>query len=136
MPESAVYVIEKMAHGFRRKGRATGAGFYDYEDGRAPALWSGLSVFARGRRDSLSEETITQRLMLIQSLMALRRAAAGSGRAADIDREACDAWGYPAHLKGPIAQAVQVGQPAFDLACQALADRFGERFKPVSLPRN
>ena len=29
MPESAVYVMEKMAHGFRRLGRDAGAGFYE-----------------------------------------------------------------------------------------------------------
>src|SRR5690606_17237537 len=29
IPESAVYVLEKMAHGYRRMGRAYGGGFYD-----------------------------------------------------------------------------------------------------------
>jgi len=38
-----------MAHGFQRKGRAQGAGFYDYDDDEEeePDLWSGLSAFVR-----------------------------------------------------------------------------------------
>ncbi|MGB7183454.1 MAG: 3-hydroxyacyl-CoA dehydrogenase NAD-binding domain-containing protein, partial [Burkholderiaceae bacterium] len=49
MPESAVYVMEKMAHGFNRLGREAGAGFYDYDyEDDPPELWEGLSAFARG----------------------------------------------------------------------------------------
>ena len=42
MPESAVYVLEKMSHGYKRLGRAWGAGFYDYPADGPKALWSGL----------------------------------------------------------------------------------------------
>ena len=130
MPESAVYVIEKMAHGFRRAGRAAGAGFYDYDTGGAPTLWSGLSVFARGRHEPLTDETIVQRLMLVQSLAAVRALATGGASAAEIDQTAREGWGYPAALGGPIAQVEQAGLDAFRQACLLLAERYGERFNP------
>jgi 3-hydroxyacyl-CoA dehydrogenase/enoyl-CoA hydratase/3-hydroxybutyryl-CoA epimerase len=133
MPESAVYVIEKMAHGFRRSGRAAGAGFYDYGPDGSATLWPGLSVFKRGRNEPLSDETITQRLMLIQCLAALRRSGGSRDHAADLDREAREGWGYPESLGGPIAQVDRVGHAAFEAACHALAERFGERFKARDL---
>ena len=60
-PEAAVYVIEKMAHGFRRTGRASGGGFYDYGAGTEPLLWSGLKVFERGARE-IDEASLAERL--------------------------------------------------------------------------
>ena len=60
-PEPAVYVIEKMAHGFRRTGRASGGGFYDYTAGAEPQLWSGLKVFERGARE-IDDAALAQRL--------------------------------------------------------------------------
>lgn len=60
-PEPAVYVIEKMAHGFRRTGRASGGGFYDYTAGAEPQLWSGLKVFERGARE-VDDTSLAERL--------------------------------------------------------------------------
>jgi len=60
-PEPAVYVIEKMAHGFRRTGRAFGGGFYDYTAGAEPQLWSGLKVFERGARE-VDDASLAERL--------------------------------------------------------------------------
>jgi 3-hydroxyacyl-CoA dehydrogenase len=60
-PEPAVYVIEKMAHGFRRTGRASGGGFYDYTGGAEPQLWSGLKVFERGARE-VDDASLAERL--------------------------------------------------------------------------
>ena len=50
MPESAVYVLEKMAHGFDRQGVDSGYGLYEHEEDGSAELWDGLSVFARGAR--------------------------------------------------------------------------------------
>jgi len=60
-PEPAVYVIEKMAHGFRRTGRASGGGFYDYAASAEPQLWSGLKVFERGARE-VDDASLAERL--------------------------------------------------------------------------
>ncbi len=130
MPESAVYVIEKMAHGLRRPGRSAGAGFYDYQDGSRTELWTGLSMFARGRHAALDDESITQRLMLCQSIAALRQVAATGIDPTRIDREALQGWHYPAALGGPIASIDRQGRSQVRAICERLAERFGERFLP------
>jgi hypothetical protein len=71
MPDPAVYVMEKMAHGYRRLGRDAGAGFYEYEDDGSVTLWSGLKAFER-RGDKVPEEDVRDRLLFIQALEAVR----------------------------------------------------------------
>lgn len=93
-------------------------------------------MFKRGRNEPLSDETITQRLMLIQCLAALRLSGGSADHASDLDREAREGWGYPESLGGPIAQVDRVGQAAFEAACHALAERFGERFQAPDLDSN
>ena len=58
--------MEKMAHGFQRKGRAAGSGFYDYYDDEDedPDLWSGLSAFLR-RSVKLPADDVRDRLRYI-----------------------------------------------------------------------
>ena len=60
-PSAAAYVIEKMAHGFRRTGQAAGGGFYEYSAGQVARLWSGLNVFERGGR-AIEDSAIAKRL--------------------------------------------------------------------------
>src|SRR5690606_36683417 len=71
MPESAVYVMEKMAHGYRRMGKAAGAGFYEYEDDGTVSLWSGLKAFER-RSVKIPDEDVRDRLLHVQALETVR----------------------------------------------------------------
>ncbi|MEZ5649083.1 MAG: 3-hydroxyacyl-CoA dehydrogenase family protein [Burkholderiaceae bacterium] len=72
MPESAVYVLEKMAHGFGRRGRNAGGGFYESEPGFDDELWDGLAGFARGRR-KVPPRDVGERLLLAIAVDALRQ---------------------------------------------------------------
>lgn len=110
MPESAVYVLEKMAHGYRRAGRAQGAGFYDYLPGEPKALWPGLAAFARGAAD-IPPDDIRDRLLYAPAIEA-------------------------AHL-GEAAELIdRVGAARFVERANALASRYGERFRvPAALRR-
>ena len=71
MPEQAVYVLEKMSHGFKRMGRSYGGGFYDYPEGQPKELWEGLSVFARNAKE-VPLGDVRDRLLFIQALETLR----------------------------------------------------------------
>ncbi len=77
MPESAVYVLEKMSHGFRRAGREAGAGFYDYPAQAEPVLWPGLAVFARTHA-SPAAEAVAERLKFAVLCEALRHVGDGT----------------------------------------------------------
>jgi 3-hydroxyacyl-CoA dehydrogenase/enoyl-CoA hydratase/3-hydroxybutyryl-CoA epimerase len=125
MPESAVYVLEKMAHGYKRMGRAAGAGFYDY--GVQPAsLWSGLKTFERRSRqlppdvvrDRLLDAATLAALGLVQPHPAHPALAALLGAAVPLDA---------AQARARIGAD---GEETFADRCRALAARFGPRFEP------
>lgn len=117
MPESAVYVLEKMAHGFRRTGRAQGAGFYDYAPDAPKALWPGLKTFERGG-SPIAQQDVEDRLLYAQTLAIVRsQEEAGSG-----------ALGQGADMAARFIN--QIGPAEFASRATELADRFGERFRP------
>jgi hypothetical protein len=124
LTESAVYVLEKMAHGYSRLGRAAGAGFYDYTE-TPPQLWSGLKTFERRNR-GIPAADITDRLTHAAMLAALT-----------IDDSADSA--FIAASLGPkiAASAAQVldmlpetDRLRFIDRCRELASRYGPRFEP------
>jgi 3-hydroxyacyl-CoA dehydrogenase / enoyl-CoA hydratase / 3-hydroxybutyryl-CoA epimerase len=133
MPEQAVYVLEKMAHGFRRMGRAHGAGFYDYPEGQPKQLWDGLSVFARGAKN-VPQDDIKDRILYIQAIETIRCLEEGvlmSTRDANIG--AIFGWGFPAYTGGTAQFVNHIGVAAFVVRAKELAAKYGERFTPPHL---
>ena len=130
VPASAVYVLEKMSHGFRRLGRAHGAGFYDYPAGGKKALWEGLDAFRRGSLNVPADD-IRDRLLYAQSIETLRCLDEGiieSHRDANIG--AIFGWGFPAWTGGTVQFVNHVGTVRFVARANELAERYGERFAP------
>jgi 3-hydroxyacyl-CoA dehydrogenase/enoyl-CoA hydratase/3-hydroxybutyryl-CoA epimerase len=123
MPESAVYVLEKMAHGYRRMGRAAGAGFYDYSTEPAQ-LWSGLKTFERGRR-KIPAEDVRDRLVFAATLCAL-----------SVDHAADRAFGetfgaaVPGNATAAQKSALLADGQQFIRRSRDLATRYGPRFEP------
>lgn len=130
MTEPAVYVMEKMAHGFRRMGRDAGAGFYEYEDDGSASLWSGLKAFER-RATKLPAEDIRDRLLFMPALEAFRCLDEGViGSLADADAALASLGILPAGAGGSSTFIDRMGTRAFVERAQALAERYGERFRP------
>ena len=126
MPEPAVYVMEKMAHGYRRMGRASGAGFYEYEDDGSRSLWSGLKAFER-RSARIPVEDVRDRLLFIQSIEAVR--CLDESHRIGSTNATLWCWGFPLRAAAP--------QPFIDRwvsrhrgAAHAIAKSYGERFAP------
>ncbi len=63
-------VIQTMIHIFDRKGKAAGAGFYDYPEGGKKHLWEGLSHWKQDV--DISEQEMIDRFLFVQSLDTLR----------------------------------------------------------------
>lgn len=133
MPESAVYVLEKMSHGYRRTGRDARAGFYDYAESGSPQLWTGLKTFERGSR-KVDAADVADRLRFAVTLEARR-----SSVTAD------DGWHVlpeiPAGLPLAAAEAARVAagsgsgsDDGFTRRAAELADRYGPRFVPEAPP--
>ena len=63
-------VIQTMIHTFDRKGKAAGAGFYDYPEGGKKLLWEGLNHWKKDV--DISEQEMIDRFLFVQSLDTLR----------------------------------------------------------------
>jgi 3-hydroxyacyl-CoA dehydrogenase len=124
LTESAIYVLEKMAHGYSRLGRAAGAGFYDYSE-TPPQLWSGLKTFERRNR-GIPEADITDRLTHAAMLAALT-----VDDSADSELMAAN---FGPNIASSSAQVLEMlpedGRHRFIDRCRELAARYGPRFEP------
>ena len=124
LTESAVYVLEKMAHGYSRLGRAAGAGFYDYNE-TPPQLWSGLKTFERRNR-GIPGADITDRLTHAAMLAALT-----IDHSADSELMAAS---FGPGIASSSAQVLEMLPEAdrhrFIDRCRELASRYGPRFEP------
>lgn len=119
-----------------RLGKAHGAGFYDYVDGRRRGLWAGLSGYVAPTPEETGLSLLRRRLMYAQ--------LAEVGRALDegIIREHRDAEvasilgiGFAPGTGGPLAMMDRIGLRSLVAQLDALAERYGERFRPPELLR-
>ena len=133
IPEAAVYVLEKMSHGFKRTGRAAGAGFYDYQEGEPPQLWAGLKTFERGARQ-IPLEDVRERLLFAQALEAVRCLQEGVVESADdLDKATVHGCGFPERTGGAIRFVNAMGVERFAERARELSQRYGARFDPPAL---
>lgn len=133
IPESAVYVLEKMAHGLRRMGRAYGGGFYEYPAEGEKFLWPGLSAFERARRN-VPLDDVRDRLLYVQSLETLRCLDEGILQSPrDGNLGSILGWGFPAWTGGTVQFVHHVGAARFADRARELSQRYGERFAPPAL---
>ena len=135
LTEEAAYAMEKMAHGFQRKGRATGSGFYDYYDDEDedPDLWSGLSAFLR-RSVKLPADDVRDRLRYIvwvELLNSLKARALPSAATADVAARGADLWADTA--AAPLAALRALDADEVERRAAELVERYGQRFE---LPAN
>ncbi len=133
IPETAVYVLEKMAHGYRRMGRAYSGGFYDYPADAEKSLWPGLQAFERAR-NKVTIDDVRDRLLYVQSLETIRCIEEGIvDTARDANVGSIFGWGFPAWTGGTLRFVDHVGARRFMERARELAQRYGERFAPPAL---
>ena len=122
-----------MAHGYKRMGRAYGAGFYEYDSTGGKSLWSGLKTFERGAKN-IPIEDIKDRMLYAQALETVRCLQEGvleSTRDANIG--SIFGWGFPAYTGGTAQFVNHVGVAKFVERAGQLAARYGERFTPPGM---
>jgi len=123
-PQS-IYVIEKMAHGFNRMGKAHGKGFYNY-DTDPPTLWTGLKVFEK-RNVNIPEQDILDRLLFATVIGALQTS---EEEAAGIDPELKTyippEW--PLSRQQALSWIDNYGEERFATRLAGLAAAYGKRF--------
>ncbi|MGT2431821.1 3-hydroxyacyl-CoA dehydrogenase NAD-binding domain-containing protein [Cupriavidus basilensis] len=128
-------VIARM-NAIDRLGRKRGGGFYDYPEGGRKHLWPGLAQAYPAARQQPGLEEVKRRLLHVQALESVRCMEEGVISAPeDADIGAILGLGFPAWTGGPLSLVDTIGVRAFVLACDALADAYGSRFRPTQALR-
>jgi 3-hydroxyacyl-CoA dehydrogenase / enoyl-CoA hydratase / 3-hydroxybutyryl-CoA epimerase len=126
-------LIDRMVGEFGRKGRAGGAGFYDYPADGPKVLWPGLREhFSRGTTVPMAD--IEDRYLFAMALDTARCFEEGVLR----DTESANIGGifgigFPPHTGGPATFMTNYvgGLAGFVARADELADAYGERFRPT-----
>jgi 3-hydroxyacyl-CoA dehydrogenase / enoyl-CoA hydratase / 3-hydroxybutyryl-CoA epimerase len=130
-------VLDRMVQ-LGRTGRAKGAGFYEYADGRRTGLWPGLREEFPPQSDpgSIDLTELEERFLFVEALDAARCLEEGVlTSVADANVGSIMGIGYPAWTGGVLQYITGYGLPKFVVRADELADRYGERFRPSELLR-
>ncbi len=128
-------LFERMVNEFKRPGRAGGGGFYDYPADGKKTLWPGLKQFARdGVAWDLDE--LKQRFLYRQAIETARCLEEGVLMTVhDANIGSIFGIGFPSWTGGALQFINSEGLADFVKNADALAARFGERFKVPQLVR-
>ncbi|MET7392034.1 3-hydroxyacyl-CoA dehydrogenase NAD-binding domain-containing protein [Dactylosporangium sp. NPDC005572] len=129
----AATVIDRMIDEFGRRGRAAGAGFYDYADGRKVGLWPGLAAAFGGPNTDVPFEEMQERMLFAEALDTIRCLDEGVLRSvADANVGSILGIGFPAWTGGVLQYVNQYdgGLTGFVARARQLAERYGDRFTP------
>ncbi|MBT9445879.1 MAG: enoyl-CoA hydratase/isomerase family protein [Hyphomonadaceae bacterium] len=132
-------IIEKMVVELQRFGRKNGKGFYDYPAQGKKKLWPGITDLVATKiaecPPDLKAELI-KRTLYIQALETARCFEEGIlTTARDADIGSILGWGFAPYTGGTASLIDGVGLKPFVAECEALAAKYGERFKPNALLR-
>ena len=133
-------VIDRMLDEFQRHGRHSGAGFYDYADGKRIGLWAGLREAFPPVQDpsALSRRDLEERVLFIESIEAVKCLDEGVIESiADANIGSILGIGFPGWTGG-VLQYINgyehpvhgTGPAAFVARARELAARYGARFGP------
>lgn len=135
-PHPAEAIIDAMVNEYGRKGKAAGAGFYDYPANGKKHLWPALEKLfvdtEKARSTPLRE--LKDRILFIQAIETVRCLEEGVLRTvADANIGSIFGIGYAPWTGGAIQFINQYGVRAFAQRAGELAERYGDRFAPPRL---
>lgn len=129
-------VIDQMVGSHGRRGKAAGAGFYEYPQSGKKHLWPELDTLfvdqEKARNTDLQE--LKDRILFIQAIETVRCLEEGVLRTVeDANIGSIFGIGFAPWTGGAIQFINQYGVRAFAERANVLAERFGERFNPPRL---
>ena len=125
-------VIETMIHQFNRKGKAAGAGFYEYPEGGKKYLWAGLNHWTK--ENTISEPDMIDRFLFVQALDTLRCYEEGVLESViDANIGSIFGIGFAPWTGGAIQFLNQYGVEKALIHANALEAQYGERFHAPQL---
>ncbi|WP_275297958.1 3-hydroxyacyl-CoA dehydrogenase NAD-binding domain-containing protein [Marinobacter sediminum] len=135
-PHPAEAVIDQMLDQHARKGKAAGAGFYEYPANGKKHLWPELETqfVDAGKARSVALQDLKDRILFIQAIETVRCLEEGVLRTIeDANVGSIFGIGYAPWTGGAIQFINQYGVRAFTERARELAQRHGERFAPPKL---
>lgn len=135
-PHPAEAVIDQMLDQHTRKGKAAGAGFYEYPANGKKYLWPELETqfVDAGKARSVALQDLKDRILFIQAIETVRCLEEGVLRTIeDANVGSIFGIGYAPWTGGAIQFINQYGVRAFTERARELAQQHGERFAPPKL---
>lgn len=127
-------VIDRMLDEYDRKGRSTGAGFYEYDaEGKRIGLWPGLRDAFKSGSTEIPFEDLKERMLFAEALETVKCFDEGVlTSVADANIGSIFGIGFPAWTGGVIQYINQYegGLQGFVDRARELAARYGDHFEP------
>jgi 3-hydroxyacyl-CoA dehydrogenase / enoyl-CoA hydratase / 3-hydroxybutyryl-CoA epimerase len=126
-------VIDKLVVDYDRKGRSSGAGFYEYADGKRTGLWPGLKEAFNSGSASIPFEDMKERMLFAEALETVKCFDEGVLTSIpDANIGSIMGIGFPPWTGGVIQyiNGYEGGLAGFVARARELAERYGERFLP------
>ncbi len=129
---AAVAVINKFIEELNRPGKKAKKGFYEYPDGGKKFLWTELAKLYPVAAIQPEVKEIKKRLLYIQALETVKCIEEKIiTKPADADIGSILGWGFAPYTGGVISFVDNIGIKKFVEECNALAKKYGKRFKPT-----
>ena len=126
-------LVKAMIHDHNRKGKAAGAGFYEYPVGGKKHLWSGLSTWLKPEV-IISEQEMIDRILFVQALDTVRCLEEGVLESVqDANIGSIFGIGFAPWTGGAIQFINQYGLDKAVKRAEELTAKYGQRFTPPQL---
>lgn len=127
-------LAKKMIDEYGRGGRAHGGGYYEYPEGGDKYLWPEVCKWFYREEASLPHQDVKDRLLFRQIVESLRCFEEGvMNNVPDSNIGSIMGIGFPPHTGGVFQFINTYGLGNFVDRCNALSERYGERFAPPRL---
>ncbi|MGO1054978.1 3-hydroxyacyl-CoA dehydrogenase NAD-binding domain-containing protein [Crossiella sp. CA198] len=129
----AEQIIDRLVEEFDRKGKSSGAGFYDYADGKRTGLWPGLAEHFPATPNELPFTDLKERMLFIEAIETVRCFEEGVLTSVpDANIGSIFGIGFPAWTGGVIQYifGYEGGAEGFVTRATQLAEKYGTRFTP------
>jgi 3-hydroxyacyl-CoA dehydrogenase / enoyl-CoA hydratase / 3-hydroxybutyryl-CoA epimerase len=136
-PHPAEAVIDRLVGEFDRKGKSSGAGFYEYADGRRTRLWPGLREQLGATNHDVDLQELSERMLFVEAIETQKCFDEGVLTTdADANIGSIFGIGFPAWTGGVVqyVEGYPGGVAGFVARADELARAYGSRFEvPASL---
>jgi len=136
-PHPAEAVIDRLVGEFDRKGKSSGAGFYEYADGKRAGLWPGLRAELGATNHDVDLHELAERMLFVEAIETQRCFDEGVLTTdADANIGSIFGIGFPPWTGGVVQyiEGYPGGVAGFVARADELAKRYGTRFEvPASL---